>query len=282
MYGNSNNIHAETPTRLNHLLIRLMLLSPRKKLTPFRPENNLLQQASLYSADPSTQPGHQQQRFVGRPAAARLWNPTNSTPRPPPRQQSPRRRRASTPPPPNVPLHHPVIDETADPRDPIGTGAGDYPLLTLQQQRQNKHPAVTRASLQIEGRASGDHRISLPRSLRHSYDGKPGVQSPPAQEAEAGPSKQRPRTDSKSKVSGLRKRGQSVTSRARAISFGLVRQDWQEEPRKADKGKGKAIMAPSDIEESGRSFSKDIERGPDSLAPAGAMTTWAWVAHLFH
>ncbi|KAK7940886.1 uncharacterized protein PG986_013273 [Apiospora aurea] len=155
----------------------------------------LQRQASLYSADPSTQPGHQQQRFVGRPAAARLWNPTNSTPRPPPRQQSPRRRRASTPPPPNVPLDHPVINESADPRDPIGTGAGDYPLLTLPQQRQNKHPAVARASLRIEGRASGDHRISLPRSLRHSYDGKPGLQSPPAQEAEAGPSKQRPRTD---------------------------------------------------------------------------------------
>ncbi|KAK8019820.1 Golgin subfamily A member 7/ERF4 family-domain-containing protein [Apiospora arundinis] len=242
---------------------------PRRNLlarTPFRPENNILQ-APLDIAEASTQPLHQH-RLIGRPAAARLWNPTNSTPRPPPRKQSSRIRRTSTPPPPNVPLDHPVINETANPRDLIGTGAGDYPLLTLPQQRQNKHPAATRASLQIEGRASGDYRISLPRSLRHSYDGKPGLHSPPAQDAEAGPSYQRPpTTDSKPKVSGLRKRGQSVTSRARALSFGLVRQDRQEDHRKADKGKGKAIMAPSDIEEAERSFSKDLERGPGSLAP---------------
>ncbi|KAK8049959.1 hypothetical protein PG994_011689 [Apiospora phragmitis] len=260
MYGNSNSnsIYAETPTNRPQ---QPQQASPRQP-----PRRNLLARAPLYTAEPSTQPNHQQ-RFIGRPAAARLWNPTNSTPRPPPRKQSSRRRRASTPPPPNVPLHHPVIDDTVDPKDLIGTGAGNYPLLTLPQQRQNKHPAATRASLQIEGRASGDHRISLPRSLRHSFDGKPGLQPPPNQEAEAGPSYQRPRGDSRSKVSGLRKRGQSVTSRARAISFGLVRQDRQEDARKTDKGKSKAIMAPSDIEEGGRSFSKDLERGPDSLAP---------------
>lgn len=238
---------------------------PRRNLlarTPFRPDNNILH-APSYAAQSSTQPSHQQ-RLIGRPAAARLWNPTNFTPRSPPQTQSSRRRRASTPPTPNVPLVHPVISETADPKDPVGTGAGDYPLLSLSEQRQNKHSAATRASLQIEGRTSGDHRISLPRSLRHSYDGKPRLHSPPVEEAEAGPSHRPPRRDSKTKVGGLRKRGQSATSRARVISFGLVR---QEDPRKPDKGKGKAIMAPSDIVEAERSFSKDMERGPDSLAP---------------
>ncbi|KAK8126098.1 uncharacterized protein PG998_001857 [Apiospora kogelbergensis] len=291
--NNSHNIYVEKPMNTTPLPNRLIPTSlPKNKLSPptkiihrnhssplranhraetswqghpSTPENNLLQ-ASLYTAESTIQP-LRQQRLIGRPAAARLWNPTNSTPRPPPRKQSSRTRRASTPPPPNVPLHHPIVNETAGPRDPCDTGAGDYPLLTLPQQRQNKHPAATRASLQIEGRASGDHRISLPRSLRHSYDGKPGLHSPPAEEAEAGPSFQRPQADSKPKVSGLRKRGQSVTSRARALSFGLVRQDRQEDRHQVDKGKGKAIMAPSDTEGAGRSFSKDLERGPASLAP---------------
>ncbi|OAA55589.1 Golgin subfamily A member 7/ERF4 [Niveomyces insectorum RCEF 264] len=157
---------------------------------------------------------HTIQRPLRRLSAARLWNPTNSTPRGPafsstsfssssspssaPRRVPPlrqptsprlqptrlhvaaavntsaaRRRAPSTPPPPAVPLSHPVLHTTepvAD-NDPIGTGAGDYPLLTLPEQRQIRHSTSTRASLQVE-RAGSEKRVSLPKSVRHSYDGK--------------------------------------------------------------------------------------------------------------
>lgn len=203
-----------------------------------------------------------------RPAAARLWNPTNSTPRSPPpttTSYAQRRRRPSTPPPPNVPLHYPVIDVTPDPNDPAGTAAGDCPLLNKSEQRHSKHSVSARASLQFEGRLSGDHRASLPKSLRHSYDGKRTSNPPPPDQVEAGPSEPRPRTDSESKTKSLRQRGQSVTSRARAISFGLVRPDKTgDSSARVDKGKGKAVMAPApEHEDPGRSFSQDLERGPD-------------------
>ncbi|KAH9906149.1 Golgin subfamily A member 7/ERF4 family-domain-containing protein [Xylariomycetidae sp. FL2044] len=198
-------------------------------------------------------------------SAGRLWNPTNSTPRAPP-SQSTRRRRPSTPQPPVVPLNHPVIDITADPNDPIATAVGHYPLLTLPEQRQNRHSASTRASLQIEGRASGDKRISLPSSVRHSYDNKRISNPPPEHETgEAGPSHFRP-LDERPRFNSIRKRGQSVTRRARALSFGLVHPgSGESSPKKADKGKGKAIMPPIDSEDPARGFSQDIERGPAVL-----------------
>ncbi|CAM1505348.1 Fc.00g109850.m01.CDS01 [Cosmosporella sp. VM-42] len=169
-----------------------------------------------------------------RLSAARLWNPTNSTPRIHPS----RKRRPSTPPPPSIPLNHPALDSTKDTTDPVGTRAGNYPLLTLPEQRQTKHSASTRASLQIERRASTDKRVSLPRSVRASYDEKrPQTHSPSIAETEAGPS-------------------------TRPIQEG----EFYEAPRKLDKGKGKAIMIPQNDDQR-RSYSKDLERGPDIMDP---------------
>ncbi|KAI1143768.1 Golgin subfamily A member 7/ERF4 family-domain-containing protein [Hypoxylon sp. FL0543] len=202
-------------------------------------------------------------RLPSRFGPGRLWNPTNSTPRVTPsrtpRPRPSRRRRPSTPPPPSVPVSHPAIEVSSDPPEPIGFGAGDYPLLPLPEQSK-------RASLHIEGRVSGDKRISLPASLRHSYDGKRASNPPPQQETEAGPSEPKPK-DEKPRNTGLRKRGQSVTKRARAISFGLVRTETLENsPRKLDKGKGKAVMPQMGNDDPARSFSKDLERGPSALS----------------
>ncbi|KAI1094417.1 Golgin subfamily A member 7/ERF4 family-domain-containing protein [Rostrohypoxylon terebratum] len=210
-------------------------------------------------------------RIHRRFGPGRLWNPTNSTPRVltarpqrTSRQSQPsqpsRKRRPSTPPPPSVPVNNPTIQVSSDANETVGFGAGDYPLLPLPEQSK-------RASLSIEGRTSGDKRISLPASLRHSYDGKRASNPPAAvQETEAGPSDPAPKTE-KSLTTGLRKRGQSVTKRARAISFGLVRPEASEtSPRKIDKGKGKAVMPQVENDDPVRSFSKDLERGPSVLS----------------
>lgn len=202
-------------------------------------------------------------RLPSRFGPGRLWNPTNSTPRVPPSRSSrppqpSRKRRLSTPPPPSVPVNHPAIEISSDPTEPIGFGAGDFPLLPLPEHS-------TRGSLHIEGRASGDKRISLPASLRHSYDGKRTSNPPPPQEAEAGPSQPRPKPE-RPRITGVRKRGQSVAKRARAISFGLVRPETSEgSPKKLDKGKGKAVMSQMGNDDPARSFSKDLERGPSVL-----------------
>ncbi|KAI0834805.1 Golgin subfamily A member 7/ERF4 family-domain-containing protein [Hypoxylon sp. FL0890] len=200
-------------------------------------------------------------RLPRRFGPGRLWNPTNSTPRVTPTQtpRPSRRRRPSTPPPPTIPVSHPAIEVSSDPPEPIGFGAGDYPLLPLPEQSK-------RASLHIEGRASGDKRISLPASLRHSYDGKRASNPLPQQETEAGPSEPKPK-DEKPRPTGLRKRGQSVSKRARAVSFGLVRTETSENPpKKLDKGKGKAVMPQMGNDDPARSFSKDLERGPSVLS----------------
>ncbi|KAI9645827.1 hypothetical protein NHQ30_005262 [Ciborinia camelliae] len=98
-----------------------------------------------------------------RPSTSRLWNPTNSTPRAYP--QSPKRHQS----PPEVrpviaiPLHHPDLSNL---REGASAG-GDYPLLTLPEQRQLRHSASTRASLQVDrsGSSLSSHRISLPRTV---------------------------------------------------------------------------------------------------------------------
>lgn len=69
-----------------------------------------------------------------------------------------------------MPLSHPTIGSTT--ADPVGSGAGDYPLLTLVEQRQTKHPVSSRPSLQIEHYAASERRVSLPVSVRQSYDEK--------------------------------------------------------------------------------------------------------------
>lgn len=112
-----------------------------------------------------------------RPSAPRLWNPSNSTPRVLGQTQkqkegqgkdSERGRRdkrevgedriAIA-----VPLEHPAI---GSPREE-GGAPGEYPLLTLPEQRQIRNSGSSRASLQVErsGSSNGSNRISLPRSV---------------------------------------------------------------------------------------------------------------------
>ncbi|KAK6210254.1 hypothetical protein QIS74_11838 [Colletotrichum tabaci] len=192
-------------------------------------------------------------------SAARLWNPTNSTPRLP--DKPVRKRRPSTPPPPAVPLSHPTLDPSSvDPSDPLGIGAGDYPLLTLPEQRQTRHSTSNRASLQVDRTANAEHRISLPPSLRHSYDGRRSADpSPTFPDPDSGPVDDKDGTSveppADNRLTGLRKRGQSVSNplvRDFAITLDI------------NKGKGKAVMEQA-TESPGRGASKDLERGPDVL-----------------
>lgn len=176
---------------------------------------------------------------VNRPrrlSAVRLWNPTNSTPRPHTKPESSRKRRPSTPPPPSIPLKHPTFDTRAPP-DPIGTGPSDYPLLTLSEQHQIRHSLTPRASLQVDRAGSSDRRISLPNSVRASYDEK-----------------------------GSR-RG-AVSAEEPRLSRDLFAQETVvEDPIvKIDKGKGKAVMMP-ETDDPMPSYGKDLERGPDIMDP---------------
>nr|XP_036584845.1 uncharacterized protein CTRU02_05327 [Colletotrichum truncatum]KAF6794495.1 hypothetical protein CTRU02_05327 [Colletotrichum truncatum] len=179
-------------------------------------------------------------------SAARLWNPTNSTPRLP--EKRVRKRRPSTPAPPAVPLTHPTLDPSSvDPSDPLGIGAGDYPLLTLPEQLQTRHSTSNRASLQVDRKA--EHRISLPRSLRHSYDGRrSGDPSPTFPDLDSSLADDKHYTSVEPKIDS---RVTGVHSVVR--DFAVI-----------DKGKGKAIMEQG-TEGQARGASKDLERGPDVL-----------------
>ncbi|KAG9236653.1 Golgin subfamily A member 7/ERF4 family-domain-containing protein [Amylocarpus encephaloides] len=96
-----------------------------------------------------------------RPSPARLWNPTNSTPRP--RKRTVSQGQGDHPAVIAIPLSHPDI---GSPRERAAAG-GSYPLLTLSEQRQSLHLGSTRASLQVErsGSSAGSNRVSLPRSV---------------------------------------------------------------------------------------------------------------------
>ncbi|PKS11916.1 hypothetical protein jhhlp_001211 [Lomentospora prolificans] len=181
-----------------------------------------------------------------RPGAARLWNPTNSTPRAPKTSKTIRKRRPSTPPLPSVPLSHPVIRTETDADKPPGTGSGDTPLLSLTEQRQTKHPAQSRPSLQIEHCGASEKRISLPRAVRHSYDEKRSANPTP--------------TPTNSDPSDW------------PFPAAIQEQTDSSASKKLDKGKDKEIiMAIPDVtitdDRGSRSFSKDLERGPDVLDP---------------
>ncbi|KAJ4860424.1 golgin subfamily A member 7/ERF4 family domain-containing protein [Trichoderma breve] len=143
-----------------------------------------------------------------RLSSARLWNPTNSTPRAPSHK-----RRPSSPIGPPVPLQHPALDQSTDTADPNVTGAGDYPLLTLTEHRQVRHSSSTPLSFQFDLNTTDNKRISLPGSTRTSGD-YTGESPPPTNNP------------------------------------------------KVDKGKG--IMLPEN-EEPRRSYSRDLERGPDVM-----------------
>ncbi|KAE9378998.1 hypothetical protein N431DRAFT_326676, partial [Stipitochalara longipes BDJ] len=146
-----------------------------------------------------------------------------------------------------IPLEHPDLNS---PREGAGAG-GEYPLLTLPEQRQNRHSGSTRASLQVErsGSSAGtSNRISLPRSVSIDISRrKSGDVSPVTPTLDKGKGRAIEDEDEEAteqlpkKVTGLRKRGQSASGIIPPQS-GLT----------FDKGKGKANM------------SADIERGPDA------------------
>ncbi|OBS18520.1 hypothetical protein FPOA_10247 [Fusarium poae] len=171
-----------------------------------------------------------------RLSAARLWNPTNSTPRPHTKPDSSRKRRPSTPPPPSIPLLHPTFDHRAPP-DSLGAGPSDYPLLTLSEQHQIKHSLSPRASLQVDRAGSSDRRISLPNSVRASYDEKGSRQG-------------------------------AVSAEEYRLSRDLLAQgSVVEDPVvKIDKGKGKAVMMAENTDPM-PSYGTDLERGPDIMDP---------------
>ncbi|KAJ4268638.1 hypothetical protein NW762_002705 [Fusarium torreyae] len=176
-------------------------------------------------------------RRTRRLSAVRLWNPTNSTPRPHTKPESSRKRRPSTPAPPSVPLRHPTFDNSRAPPDPVGAGPSDYPLLTLSEQRQIRHSLSPRASLQVDRAGSSDRRISLPNSVRASYDEK-----------------------------GSR-RGATSAEEPRLSREVFARDNvGGESAVKIDKGKGKAVMMP-ETEDPMPSYAKDLERGPDVMDP---------------
>lgn len=244
---------AGRPSRRSSLLRRGLGGPPDSFLqSPFRARR----------ADPSSHAAGSSQRPLLHLSAARLWNPANSTPRnltPPAATR--RRRRPSTPPPPPVPLSHPALGISSDPTDPLGTAAGDYPLLTLpeQHQHQPRHSISNRASLHLE------QRIGLPPSLRPSYDGKRASLTPsPAEEAEAGPSSSRRAVHLEvPEARRFRSRGPSFTKLQAPLGLTLRPRSRQDEGPDRDKGKGKAVMAPP--EDAGDGFPPDLERGPDVL-----------------
>ncbi|KAL2189014.1 hypothetical protein L209DRAFT_778732 [Thermothelomyces heterothallicus CBS 203.75] len=196
---------------------------------------------------------------------ARLWNPTNSTPRNlAPRNLAPpatsRPRRLSTPPPPPVPLASPTLEFTEYPPDATGAAAGDYPLLTVPEQREVRSPRLNRASLHLDRAAGAEQRISLPPSLRHSYDEKRASHTPsPAEEPEAGPSTSRHAAHLVVPETRSRSRGISLTKLQAPIGLSFRPASRQKE----DKGKSKAVMAPP--EDAADGFTPDLERGPAAL-----------------
>jgi hypothetical protein len=192
-------------------------------------------------------------RFVRPRTGGRLWNPTNSTPRIP-RPRSPDLEAALAVP---LPVQHPQIGGDTT----LGEPAGEYPLLTLQEQAQSRRSVTgtPRASLQVEyqSSASGSTRISLPRSvsldIRRSteVEGDKGKGKGKAEEAE---------------VEVERALGQRKSISGRADLLGQkVEALERKQRRKRDKGKGRAIeidfaMASPDLEQGTLRQSRDIDR----------------------
>lgn len=209
-------------------------------------------------------------RNLGNPG--RLWNPTNSTPRSPPAvhtrpTRTSRKRRPSTPPPPTVPYNHPALGDTRIPDDQTETGAGDCPLLTLPEQRQSRHPTPTRSSFQIEERRNEGKRISIPSSVRYSYENRrtPGLPF----EEDQGIELRELKVKGQSTVGNLGTIEQSAIEDRFALAAGrdLVYTQRADLPlRKIDKGKGKAIMSSPNDDNAAKGLSVDLERGPARLS----------------
>jgi hypothetical protein len=108
--------------------------------------------------------------------------------------------------------------------------------------------------------------VSLPRSVRHSYDEKrPANPSPPGTEEEAGPSSQ-PLGQELPGGFDLGNLVRDPSSSPPLLAGSSSNASADHPNKKPDKGKGKEIMT-TDQEEPVRSYSKDLERGPDILDP---------------
>ncbi|KAK6452222.1 hypothetical protein FP744_10008473 [Trichoderma asperellum] len=195
-------------------------------VSPHRPVFHKQAQRSIFRS--RTTSGANPTRLQ-RLSSASLWNPTNSTPR-----LSTHRRRPSSPIGPPVPLQHPALDDSTNTADPNITGAGDYPLLTLTEHIQARHSPSTPLSFQFDLNTTDNKRISLPGSVRASYD------------------ERRSQTLSPTRF-GFQNRTSSDFNGGSPPPVSIPRVD-----------KGKGIMMPEN-EESRRSYSRDLERGPDVM-----------------
>ena len=163
-----------------------------------------------------------------------------------------------------VPLQHPALRNV---REGANAG-GEYPLLTLPEQRQVRHSGSTGLSLQIErsGSSAGTNRISLPRSVSIDIQRRKSGESPlseprtpldkgkgraveehdtvpPIEVQPAGPQK---------KSIGYRNRGQSIPGSEAVTGVSFI----------DNKGKGKVAA----------NMSLDIERGLQVQSPYGNST----------
>lgn len=151
-------------------------------------------------------------------------------------------------------MHHPQIGGEAA----TGEAGGDYPLLTLQEQRQTRlsGTGTPRGSLHVEynSSASGSARISLPRSV--SLDIRRST------EVEGDKDKGKAREiggENEEQGTGHRKKRQSLPGPPVALKQQLEALERQEN-RKKNKGKGKAREIDLDM------ASPDLEPGvPDQL-----------------
>ncbi|KUI64823.1 Ras modification protein ERF4 [Cytospora mali] len=261
-------LHHTTPSALasNALLTSRSIPGHCRQLPPFQSNSPLQQQSPFRLRDPASNIQH----HVRRVSASRIWNPSNSTPRFE-LQSPPRRRRPSTPTAPPIPISHPALDVSL-PSINLGGAvavAGETPLLTLSEQTYGGPDfGGPQNSLQI----SGD-RISLPRSVRHSYEEKrksKGTLTPSPtfpEEPEAGPSTVQPQAVQEADTSHrptprLRRRDERINPQ-----LAVTIMSTEPSSQNLDKGKGKAIMTiPDDVsqKQSGASFDRDLERGPDS------------------
>ncbi|KAJ3554969.1 hypothetical protein NPX13_g10469 [Xylaria arbuscula] len=176
-------------------------------------------------------------------------------------------RRPSTPPPPTIPFNHPGLGDPRVPDDQAETGAGECPLLTLPEQRQSRHPTPTRSSFQLEERRNEGKRISLPSSVRYSYDNRRTPVLPV--EEDQGFELQELNAQGQSTVRSLGTLDRSVTGNRFALAAGrhLVHTPSPDLPiRKIDKGKGKAVMSSTNDDNAAKGLSIDLERGPARLS----------------
>ncbi|KAI3399852.1 hypothetical protein diail_5363 [Diaporthe ilicicola] len=243
----------------------------------FQSQSYLQQQSPFRIRDSTTSP----QRHIRQASAGRLWNPTNSTPRFL-LESPPRPRRPSTPTPPTVPIPYPALDVSLPSINLGGALAisGDTPLLTLSEQRDGRNtPGAPRNSLQI-----GADTISLPRSVRHSYDEKrkskgtltpsPTFPEESSEETEAGPSTRPSRAVQEvdiaqtGAVPRLRRRDERINPHVTVTELS----SQNSSQKKLDKGKGKAVMTASDENERqhAASFDRDLERGPEDNERRGS------------